>query len=85
VALFAGGINFDTQAYATVDIYNAMGGTWSTGTLPQAGTSMATVSVNDMALFAGAGAGVNLYNVMSGTWSTATLYQHSTITFYFNW
>ena len=81
--LFAGGITGCSSGYTThVDIYDTVSGVSSTASLSIGRNGIASVSVGDMAFFAGGHLGggattdrVDIYDASTGVWSTASLSQ----------
>jgi hypothetical protein len=86
--LFAGGYTCATTAptscddqtpFATVDIYDASSGTWSTASLSEARSAAATATLGSRVFFAGGTVGalpsatVDVYDAATGQWSTASL------------
>jgi hypothetical protein len=82
LAFFAGGYNSDIGFSATVDIYNAATGQWSSAQLSKPRTVLASTAVGNVALFAGgegadyqSSSTVDIYNATTGQWSSAALSQ----------
>ncbi len=78
-AIFAGGLDASGTPVATVDIYDANLGSWSTASLSVARSGRAAVGVGSKVLFAGGADNVtmsnavDIYDANNGLWTTATL------------
>src|SRR5439155_4251209 len=70
--LFAGGDAGSGQRNATVDIYDAPTGRWSTATLSRPDRGLAATPSGLLAFFAD-GSTVDIYDASPGVWSTAAL------------